>query len=68
MTDLQDLLRKLHGFEIPVTLQVGFLTSEVGTLVPDGYWEGDDVLVSLATLLEEAAHVIRSGLRESGGR
>jgi hypothetical protein len=68
VSDLQDLLHKLHGFEIPVTLHVGFLESEIGTLVPDGYWEGDDVLVSLAGLLEETARIIRAEIRERGGQ
>lgn len=63
MSDLTSLLATLHSFEIPVTLQVGFVTAEIGTLVPDGYWEGDDVLVSLADLLEESARTIREGLR-----
>ena len=60
------LVRYLQDLEIPVTLHVGFLHSEIGTLIPDGPWEGDDVLVSLAGLLEETARTIRLGMRDRG--
>lgn len=37
MSDLADLHAKLCGLELPVTLKIGFIEGEIGTLVPDGY-------------------------------
>jgi hypothetical protein len=61
-SNYDDLLGKLQGFEIPVSLKIGFIEGELGTINSAPHWVGNDVLRAVAHLLEETARQIRSGI------